>query len=302
MDNVLIVMVVLLLLVVAGYIANRLGYMDAEFDRKLSNFIIDITAPSLILSSVMGTTLPDRHLILPLLGVGLLTYCILAMLSLALSRVLTKDKVRQGIIGFMLVFGNVGFIGYPVAQAFFGHEAVFYAAVINFSNTLFIFTLGVWQVSGDAEKIRLHWRNFFNPGLVACYIAIVVCALQWRVPAMIGQTFTYLGAITVPGALLIIGSSMAQIPLRKMVAAPMAYVVGVLRLLVIPVALYYLMLAIGIDPFVVRVNTVIVAMPVATFGVMFCRRYERDTTLMTEGTFVTTVASVLTLPLLTLLF
>lgn len=302
MDNVLIVMVVLLLLVVAGYAANRLGYMDAEFDRKLSNFIIDISAPSLILSSVMGKELPDRHLILPLLGVGLLTYCILTILSLVLSRLFSKDKVTRGIVGFMLVFGNVGFIGYPVAQAFFGPQAVFYAAVINFSNTLFIFTLGVWQVSGDAEKIKLHWRNFFNPGLIACYVSIIICAFQWHVPQMVGQTFTYLGGITVPGALLIIGSSMAQIPLRKMVGAPMAYGVACFRLLIIPVVLYYVLLAIGLDPFVVKINTVIVAMPVATFGVMFCRRYERDTTLMTEGTFVTTVASVITLPLLTLLF
>lgn len=302
MDNILIVMVVLLLLVVVGYAAHRLGYMDSEFDRKLSNIVIDITAPSLILSSVMGDRLPDRNLILPLLGIGFLTYVILTVLSLVLSRLLSKDKVQQGIIGFMLVFGNVGFIGYPVAQAFFGHEAVFYAAVINFSNSLFIFTLGVWQVSGDTEKIKLHWQNFFNPGLVACYVAIIICACGWHVPAMIASTFTYLGAITVPGALLIIGSSMAQIPLRKMVTAPMAYVVGVFRLLVLPVALYYFMIALGIDPFVVKVNTVIVAMPVATFGVMFCRRYERDTTLMTEGTFVTTVASVVSLPLLTLLF
>lgn len=302
MDNVLIVMVVLLLLVVAGYVAHKLGYMDEEFDRKLSNIVIDITAPSLILSSVMGDRLPDRHLILPLLGVGLLTYTILTVASLIVSRLLSSDAVKRGIIGFMLVFGNVGFIGYPVAQAFFGPEAVFYAAVINFSNSLFIFTLGVWQVSGDREKIRFHVRNFFNPGLVACYVAIVICAFGWRVPAMIGSTFTYLGAVTVPGALLIIGSSMAQIPLRKMVAAPMAYVVGVFRLLVLPVGLYYLLLALGVDPFVVRINTVIVGMPVATFGVMFCRRFGRDTTLMTEGTFVTTVASVLTLPLLTLLF
>lgn len=302
MDNIFTVMVVLLLLVVAGYTAKKLGYMDGEFDRKLSNIVIDITAPSLILSSVMGSTLPDRHLILPLLGVGMLTYALLTVASLVISRMLSKDAVTQGIIGFMLVFGNVGFIGYPVAQAFFGSEAVFYAAVINFSNSLFIFTLGVWQVSGDKEKIKLHWRNFFNPGLVACYVAIVICAFQWRVPAVIGSTLTYLGNITVPGALLIIGSSMAQIPLRKMVAAPMAYVVGVFRLLVLPVGLYYLLLAIGLDPYVVRINTVIVGMPVATFGVMFCRRYGRDTTLMTEGTFVTTVASVLTLPLLTLLF
>lgn len=302
MNNIFIVMVVLLLLVVVGYAARRLGYMDGEFDRRLSNFIIDISAPSLILSSVMGPTLPDRRLIVPLLGVGLLTYAVLTVASLLLSRLLSKDPVGRGIIGFMLVFGNVGFIGYPVAQAVFGPEAVFYAAVINFSNTLFIFTLGVWQVSGDKEKIKLRLHNFLNPGLAACYAAIVICVLQWHVPSFVGQTFTYLGNITVPGALLIIGSSMAQIPLRKMVGTPMAYAVALFRLLLLPVGLYFLMLWLGMDTYVVRINTVIVAMPVATFGVMFCRRYGRDTTLMTEGTFVTTALSVLTLPLLTLLF
>lgn len=302
MDNVLTVMIVLLLLVLVGYAASKLGYMDGEFGRRFSNLIIDFTAPSLILSSVMGRQLPDRSLILPLLGVGLLTYAILTVVSVLLSRALSKDAVERGIIGFMLVFGNVGFIGYPVAHAFFGQEAVFYAAVINFSNSLFIFTLGVWQVSGDRDKIRLHLRNFVNPGLVACYVAMLICAFRWHAPTMVSSTLTYLGNITVPGALLIIGASMAKIPLRKMVAARMAYVVAVLRLLVLPVALYYLMLGIGLDPYVVRINTVITAMPVATFGVMFCQRYGRDTTLMTEGTFVTTVASVLTLPLLTLLF
>lgn len=302
MDNILTVMVVLLILVVVGYVARKLGYMDGEFDKKLSNIVIDITAPALILSSVMGKELPDRHLILPLLGVGVMTYVLLTVASLLISPLISKDKVRQGIVGFMLVFGNVGFIGYPVAQAVFGPEAVFYAAVINFSNTLFIFTLGVWQVSGDKEKIKLRLHNFLNPGLAACYTAIVICVLQWHVPSFVGQTFTYLGNITVPGALLIIGSSMAQIPLRKMVGTPMAYAVALFRLLLLPVGLYFLMLWLGIDAYVVRINTVIVAMPVATFGVMFCRRYGRDTTLMTEGTFVTTALSVLTLPLLTLLF
>lgn len=290
------------MLVIVGYAARRLGYMDEEFDRRLSNFIIDITAPSLILSSVMGDTLPNPALILPLLGVGLITYAVLTVASLLLSRIMARDAANRGVIGFMLVFGNVGFIGYPVVQAVFGAEAVFYAAVINFSNTLFIFTLGVWQISGDKEKVKLHWRNFFNPGLVACYVAMVICAFQWRMPQVVSLPLTYLGNITVPGALIIIGSSMAQLPVRKMVATPMAYVVAVFRLLVLPVGLYYLLLATGIDSYVVRINTVIVAMPVATFGVMFCRRYGRDTALMTEGTFVTTIASVVTMPLLTLIF
>ena len=66
------VMVVLFIIVVLGYAMCKLGYMGDKFDQKLSSIVIDITCPALILSSVMGTELPDRSLILPLLGVGFL--------------------------------------------------------------------------------------------------------------------------------------------------------------------------------------------------------------------------------------
>ena len=69
MEN-LEVMVILFIIVVLGYALCKLGYMGDKFDQKLSSIVIDVTCPALILSSVMGTELPDRSLILPLLGVG----------------------------------------------------------------------------------------------------------------------------------------------------------------------------------------------------------------------------------------
>ena len=68
------VMVVLFIIVILGYVACKLGYMGDKFDKKLSSIVVDITCPLLVLSSVMGDELPDRTLILPLLGVGFLTY------------------------------------------------------------------------------------------------------------------------------------------------------------------------------------------------------------------------------------
>lgn len=76
MEN-LEVMVTLFIIVILGYVLCKLGYMGDKFDQKLSTIVIDITCPSLILSSVMGDTLPDRTLILPLLGLSILTYIIL---------------------------------------------------------------------------------------------------------------------------------------------------------------------------------------------------------------------------------
>ena len=58
---------------------------------------------------------------------------------------------------------------------------------------------------------------------------------------------------------------------------------------------------VGFDPFVVRINTVVIAMPVATYGTILCLRHGKDTTLITETTFVTTLLSMLTIPLLVML-
>ncbi len=302
MDNIITQMVALFFIVMAGYIACKRNYMDEKFDKKLSDLIIDITCPALILSSVMGKQLPDSKLILPLFCVGLLTYTLITVVAILVPMLMTKDKDRRGMLGFMLAFGNVGFIGYPVAAAFFGVKAIFYAAVINFSNSLFLFLVGAWQVSGDSSKAGLRLKTFFSPVLIACYLAIFICIFDIHIPAVIGTPFQLLGQFTVPGSLFVIGSSMARMPLRKMLGSPVVYVASVFRLLIIPISFYYLFLWFGIDPYVVKINTILIGMPVAAFGVMFCNRFNRDPSLIVEGTFITTIASIVTIPLISLLF
>ena len=75
-----------------------------------------------------------------------------------------------------------------------------------------------------------------------------------------------------------------------------------LRWLAIPVGVYFLFRLIGIDETINRINTILIGMPVASFGTMFCLKYQRDETLMVQGTLLTTIFSVITIPLLTLLF
>ena len=86
MDNIITQMLILLLLVVAGFISNKCGLTGGDFDRKLSNFIINVSCPCLILSSVMGDTIPDGSLIVPLLLVGFVTYAVLFGVSWLLPR------------------------------------------------------------------------------------------------------------------------------------------------------------------------------------------------------------------------
>ena len=301
MEN-LEVMVVLFIIVVLGYVLCKLGYMGDKFDQKLSAIVIDITCPALILSSVMGDVLPDRTLILPLLGVGFLTYFILLVFGFFVPRLITKNRDDQGMIGFALMFANVGFIGYPIVSSIFGPKAIFYAALLNMPNTFFIFTAGVMLAKGEYSIRQLNPKVLFSPAMIAAFAAALIVALNLHTPDLIARPITMVGNITVPAALMVIGSSMARLPLKQIIGSWKVYVSSAVRLVVVPVSLYFLFRVCGVSDAINDINTVVIAMPVASFGTMFCMKYGRNPALMTEITFITTVASILTIPLITMLF
>ncbi len=298
-------MLTLFALVVVGYVAGKLGYLGGEFDRQLSRLVINITCPALILSSAMTGTLPDRRFILPLLLISVITYALLTGAAILLPRYLTQKKTDEGSIGFALMFGNVGFMGYPVVASIFGHEAVFYAAVLNVVNTFAVFTIGTVLITGKSDVEGKHFQKkvLYSTPMLAAYLTMAIVALEIsNIPEAISQPLTMLGDITVPAALLIIGSSMSNLPLRSLLGNSTVYVTTLFRLVLLPIGIHFLMNALGFSPLVVNINTLVIAMPVATYGTILCLRHEKDTTLMTEVTFITTLFSMLTIPALTLLF
>lgn len=299
-------MITLLALVAAGYACGKLGYLDGEFDRRLSRLVINITCPALILSSAMTGTLPDRRFILPLLIISVVTYALLTIVAYTLPSLFVKNSDTAGAAGFAMMFGNVGFMGYPVVASLFGHEAVFYAAVLNVVNTFAVFTIGTMLITGRGEvgNERFQKKVLYSTPMLAAYLTIAIVAFEIDgIPEYISKPLSMLGDITVPAALLIVGSSMSQLPKRAMLGNSTVYVTVLFRLLLLPVALFYLTRLMGFDSFVVNVNTVVVAMPVATYGTILCLKYEKDTTFMAEVTFISTLLSMLTIPaLVALLF
>ena len=312
------VMISLVAIVVIGFIAGKVGDMNEEFDKKLSALIVNITCPALILSSTMGDTLPDRNMILPLLGISFLTYILLTGVSLTLPRLLTRRREDMGVVGFALMFGNVGFIGYPIVASIFGYEAVFYAAILNVANTFFVFTVGNMLIANGDDNVndnlnenetllrsyenlkrKFKKKVLYSTPMIAAYLSMLIVALGITgIPTAVSKPLTMVGNITVPGALLIIGSTMSQLSGRAMLGNVTVYATSVCRLILIPGALYLLFNVVGFSEYVVNINTVIIAMPVATYGTILCLINNKDTTLMTELTFTTTILSMFTIPLL----
>ena len=299
-------MMTLFAIVIVGYVAGKLGYLGGGFDRQLSRLVINLTCPALILSSAMTGELPDRNYILPLLLISAITYIVLTGVAFLLPRILTNKREDEGAIGFALMFGNVGFMGYPVVASLFGHEAVFYAAVLNVVNTFAVFTVGTILITGKnaVEGPRFQKKVLYSTPMIAAYLTMAIVALEIdHIPPAVSQPLTMLGNITVPAALLIIGSSMSNLSFRTMLGNHTVYATTLFRLVILPIGIYYLCTLLGFSTFVVNINTVVIAMPVATYGTILCLKYGRDTTTITEVTFITTLLSMLTIPALaTLLF
>ena len=293
-------MVILFLLVVAGFVSHKVKIMGGEFDRKLSSLVIQVTCPCIILASTMGERMPDRNCILPLLAVGAMTYVILIGAGFVIPHIMPVKRDERGIYGFMLAYANVGFIGYPIIASIFGSDAVFYACILNVPNTLTIFVFGIMFVTGQKAG-TFDWKLLYSPAMLSTYLSIVIVASGWHAPRVVSEPLTLLGNMTVPAALLIIGSSIAAMPARQMTGNRGTYSLALMRLLFLPLTVLAVMRLIGVDERIAGINTILAGMPVASYGTMFCLKYGRDETVMSQGTFLTTLLSVLSIPLLVMI-
>lgn len=296
-------MIQILGVVMVGFFASKRGIWAADLNQKMSVFVLNVTAPLLILSSVMGDGLQfSTREVLQLLLVSLLNYVILIGGAYLTNGIWHVEASRRGLLRFMLSFGNVTFIGFPVLMALFGPRAVFYGAVLTIPFNLLIFTIGREFVAGSGSALgAFNWQKMLSPCVLASLVAVVLALCKVEVAQPIGQWCHLIGDMTIPCALILIGSTLSQIPLRDMAGNRFVYTVAFIRLLLVPCAVLTAFRFLGFEPMVTQVATVLSGMPVAANGIMFCLKYGRDPRLMAQGIFITTLLSVITVPLLTLL-
>lgn len=159
--------VTLFVIVGVGYAAKRLRFMNDEFDRMLSKLVINIALPGMILGSVLtATELPTQTEVWLCLGLSVASNLVMFAVAYAFTLLLRIPDGHRGVYRFMLCFGNVGFIGYPVLSAVFGPDALVYAAVFNLPFNFFVFTVGAWFLTQDTDgdvKVQTTWRTFVTP-------------------------------------------------------------------------------------------------------------------------------------------
>lgn len=294
-------MVALFAAIGVGYICKKTGVMDADFDKKLSGLVLSATLPALILASVLNVdSLPDPVLMGQIIGLSVLSYALFIPIAYLATYALRIPDGRRGVYRFMLIFGNTGFIGYPVLSAIFGPQTVVYAVVYNIVFNLLSFTFGAWLIASDNEygvKVRMSWRDFVTPCNIATLATMALAFCGVHAVPVVGPALSTIGSFTTPATLLIVGSSLANLPAAKLMGTPRLWIACLVRMVATPLLIFAVMRPL-VGGALLGVVVVLAAMPVATNGTMFCYQYGGDAKTMAQGTFITTILALVTIPLL----
>ena len=141
-----------------------------------------------------------------------------------------------------------------------------------------------------------------SPCVIAALITIVLALAKVQTPPLVARFFHLGGDMTIPVALIVVGSTLASMPKRAMLGSRFAYMVSFVRLIAVPAVVYAVFRLIpSIDPFTLQVAVVLSGMPIGVNGVMFCLKFNKDERLMAQSIFLSTALSMLSIPVLAML-
>jgi predicted permease len=289
----------LFLLLLAGYLARKSGLLDSQLTKGLSGLLLKLALPALIIDSMQkpfsASLLRESGIIF---FISLAVYACSVVFALLFPRVLAATPEERGVFSFALIFSNVGFMGYPVVFAVFGETGVFYAAIYNLPFNFLLFTLGIMIISKKVEGAPpINWKLLVNPAVAAVFIGFFLFLFSVALPRPISLAVHQLGLLTPPLSMLLVGSLLCTIPVKRVFTDWRVYIVSLLRLLLLPFLVWLALQGFRLPELLVGIPTVITAMPAAANSAILAEQYEGNAALASQIVFLSTLLSVLCIPL-----
>jgi predicted permease len=293
----------LLFTMAVGFYLNKKNILDQETSKKMSAMVVNFTAPLLIISSASQVAGDNQSVILLMLFSGLFLYFLFPVISLAAAKLVHAPSDCRGVYQCMVMLANTAFMGYPVVQALYGESAIFYTTIFNFGYNILFYTYGSFLMDKDAgQASKFEPRRLLSAGFLAGMVALIIPFSGITLPDMILQPCSFIGNITTPMSMLIVGSNMANYPLRDIFSEKRIYVMAFIRLLVMPVLTAAYMSLLTDDPLLICMTAMTIGMPVGSMVAMASSKYEKQGRIGSISVVMTTICSMATIPILAVIF
>ncbi|MBQ6582290.1 MAG: AEC family transporter [Mogibacterium sp.] len=296
---------VVFIYIAIGLVANRLRVLPEESLPYLTALVINITTPCLMITSITGEELRDG-----MLKSTILTF-ILSFVLLLLAALIAVWRARRfrntkpedaGVLSVAMTSCNSGFMGFPITQSVFGSTAFYFLVVQNISFNLYLFIVAIAQLHwGEPRSGKLNLRSMLRPFCniltIVSVISVVLLFAHIHLPVYFNDLLSTVGDATIPLSMIIVGIQLGRSNFRKLLFRKDLLQVSLYKLILFPAMSTLIVFLLPLEPYVRLSLALAMCFPSAVLGVAMAEREGKNGTLMAEAVAVTTLYSMVTLPL-----
>lgn len=299
---------VIFLYIAVGFVANKLHVLGTEAVDHLISLVLNITTPCLLIYSICGqrisaNTFSNTVIIIYL---SLAMFALFGAISVKISRLFTKKSVeQQNVLSVAMVTSNSGFMGFPIARSVFGHVVLYYSVIQNIACNLYIFTgcmiqlsLGGKKESGARKTINKETiiKPFKNVVTIVSICSVLVLFAGIRIPNPVMDFLATIGDATVPISMIIIGIQLGDCKFRELITDKELIISSLVCLILEPALSILIVYFMPLSKIIKLTIALSFTYPSAVLSVALAAGEHKDTKLMSEAVAMSTMLSMLTLP------
>ena len=292
------------LLILVGFVVRKLNWIDKDTSKRLSDLILCIAQPFLLISSIVNTeyspeALKEGALIVLL---SFVLHALSALFAFICSRPL-HDKGESAIMQYALIFENAAFYGFPVLSAVLGEKGLFWGAFYCILFNILSWTYGMFVLSRANKNIKMNLKKVFvNFGTIPALIGVLIFVMRIPLPVPVKDTMSYFAGLSTPISMLIIGGVLANLPFKKLFTNLKVYWLCLCKLVLFPVIVGAIVILIGLPHDIALFATLMASMPTAATTTVFGEKFGIQPEYSALCVGISTVISVVTIPVITLVF
>lgn len=224
-----------------------------------------------------------------------IAFFIVGIITSYIFLIIIKGEKKK-ILHFANIFSNCGFIGFPIINSLFGAEGMVYASIFNMIFNIFLWTYGVMIFSNKVSKDSIK-KVLLNPAIIAVYIGVIMMIFNIKLPSFILESTKLVGNMTPPISMIIVGVMLADVKLKDVFKEPTIYYGSIIKLIIIPLNLYFIKLLLKENSTIINTIILIQAMPAAAMTTIFSLDFNKEKEYSAIVVFISTLLSIITIPI-----
>lgn len=296
----------LYIIVAIGWIIRRKKLISEQGQRAFTTLLLYVALPCLIISSMhMPFQYEQAYGAFIMFGLSIYIMGGTLILSRLITRKLTLPTERKAVFENVILFGNQGFIGMVIILQLFSQEGMLFASVFNLIYYVLIWTYAIYLMNPGALPDSKAVFILKNPGFLATVFGFVLFIFPIQIPAFIMEPAATVGQMTVPLSMIMIGMMISTVTFSKAVAYMkdiFVYIAVLIRLFIYPILFFLPLLFLNIPFELFMIACLLAATPSPATVSMYAQLYGGDVEFAAVVVFFSTILSVVSIPLVYLLF